>query len=80
VRGERKPNEERKAEVLHQGIAARSFDRRFQLADGVQVTGASLENGLLHLDLLREMPEAKKPKLIPISSNNAQAIEAQRAA
>jgi len=80
VRGERKPNEERKVDVLHQGIAARSFDRRFQLADGVQVTGATLENGLLHLDLVREIPEAKKPKLIPISSNGAQTIEAKQAA
>ncbi|MEE1612819.1 Hsp20 family protein [Microvirga sp. CF3016] len=80
VRGERKPQEERKVDVLHQGIAARSFDRRFQLADGVQVTGAALENGLLHLDLVREIPEAKKPKLIPISSNGARTIEAKQAA
>lgn len=80
VRGERKPAEERKVDVLHQGIAARSFDRRFQLADGVQVTGAALENGLLHLDLVREIPEAKKPKLIPISSNGARTIEAKQAA
>ena len=80
VRGERKPAEERKVEVLHQGIAARSFDRRFQLADGVQVTGATLENGLLHLDLVREIPEAKKPKLIPISSSDARTIEAKQAA
>jgi molecular chaperone IbpA len=80
VRGEKKVSEERKAEVLYQGIAARSFDRRFQLADGVQVVGAALENGLLHVDLVREMPEAKKPKLIPISSNGARTIEAQRAA
>ncbi|HEU6442924.1 MAG TPA: Hsp20 family protein [Microvirga sp.] len=80
VRGEKQTNQERKAEVLHQGIAARSFDRRFQLADGVQVTGASLENGLLHLDLVRETPEAKKPKLIPISTNGAQAIETKQAA
>jgi molecular chaperone IbpA len=80
VRGERKTSEERKVDVLHQGIAARSFDRRFQLADGVQVVGAALENGLLHLDLVRETPEAKKPKLIPISTNAAQTIEAQKAA
>ena len=80
VRGEKKVSDERKAEVLYQGIAARSFDRRFQLADGVQVVGAALENGLLHVDLVREMPEAKKPKLIPISSNGARTIEAQRAA
>ncbi|WP_262299083.1 Hsp20 family protein [Microvirga sesbaniae] len=80
VRGDRKPSEEPKVDVLHQGIAARSFDRRFQLADGVQVTGAALENGLLHLDLVREIPEAKKPKLIPISSNGARTIEAKQAA
>jgi molecular chaperone IbpA len=80
VRGERKVSEERKVDVLHQGIAARSFDRRFQLADGVQVVGAALEHGLLHLDLVRETPEAKKPKLIPISSNGAQqTIEAKAA-
>ncbi|MBM1171893.1 Hsp20 family protein [Microvirga arabica] len=79
VRGERKVSEERKVDVLHQGIAARSFDRRFQLADGVQVVGAALENGLLHLDLVRETPEAKKPKLIPISTNAAQTIEAKAA-
>jgi len=80
VRGEKKPAEDRKAEVLYQGIAARSFDRRFQLADGVQVVGAALENGLLHVDLVRETPEAKKPKLIPISSNGAQTIDAKQAA
>ena len=80
VRGDKKVSEERKAEVLYQGIAARSFERRFQLADGVQVTGAVLENGLLHVDLVREIPEAKKPKLIPISASGPRAIEAQQAA
>src|SRR3984893_5311351 len=55
-------------EILHQGIAARAFERRFQLADHVQVTGASLENGLLHVDLLRELPEAQKPRQIPIGT------------
>ena len=55
-----------KREVLHQGIAARSFERRFQLADHVQVVGASLENGLLHVDLVREIPEAQKPRQIAI--------------
>ncbi|HEX2553597.1 MAG TPA: Hsp20 family protein [Microvirga sp.] len=67
IRGEKKSAEERKTDVLYQGIAARTFERRFQLADGVQVTGAALENGLLHVDLVRQIPEAKKPKLIPIS-------------
>ncbi|MGO4707383.1 Hsp20 family protein [Microvirga sp. 2MCAF38] len=80
VRGDKQASEERKSDVLHQGIASRAFERRFQLADGVQVTGAGLENGLLHIDLVREIPEAKKPKLIPISTTGAQTIEAKRAA
>ena len=54
------------AEVLYQGIASRAFERRFQLADHVQVKGAELENGLFHVDLVREVPEAKKPRQIPI--------------
>jgi molecular chaperone IbpA len=80
VRGEKQNSEERKSDVLYQGIAARTFERRFQLADGVQVVGAALENGLLHVDLLREIPETKKPKLIPISTGSAQTIEAKKAA
>lgn len=55
-------------EVLYQGIAGRSFERRFQLADHVKVTGAALENGLLHVDLVREVPEAARPRQIPIGS------------
>ncbi|GGC63922.1 Hsp20 family protein [Chelatococcus reniformis] len=55
-----------KAEVLYQGIASRAFERRFQLADHVQVVGAELRNGLLHVELVREIPEAKKPRQIPI--------------
>ncbi len=82
VRGEKKAAEgERKVEILHQGIAARAFERRFQLADHVQVTGASLENGLLHIDLVREVPESKKPRSIPISTGvGAKLIEAERKA
>jgi molecular chaperone IbpA len=68
IRGEKNVSDERKADVLYQGIAARTFERRFQLADGVQVTGAALENGLLHVDLVREIPEAKKPRRIEIAS------------
>ncbi|APX84896.1 molecular chaperone [Methylorubrum extorquens] len=68
IKGERKPAEGKPAEVLYQGIAARAFERRFQLADHVQVTGAVLENGLLHVDLVREVPEAKKPRRIEIAS------------
>ncbi len=71
-----------KREVLHQGIAARSFERRFQLADHVQVVGASLENGLLHVDFVREIPEAQKPRQIAISKATPapRAVETQKAA
>src|SRR5687768_11921861 len=73
IRGE-KAAEERKSDVLYQGIAARTFERRFQLADGVLVTGAALENGLLHVDLVREIPEAKKPRQIPIANSGSRTI------
>ena len=56
------------AQVLHQGIAQRGFDRRFELADHIEVTGATLENGLLSIDLKRELPEAMKPRTIQITS------------
>jgi molecular chaperone IbpA len=68
IRGEKQAKTETKGEVLYQGIAARAFERVFQLADFVQVKGASLENGLLHVDLVREIPEAKKPRQIPLTS------------
>jgi molecular chaperone IbpA len=61
IRGEKQQKtEEKSAESLYQGIAARAFERVFQLADFVQVKGANLENGLLHVDLVREIPETKK--------------------
>lgn len=76
IRGEKKTiDSEQKPDVLYQGIAARTFERRFQLADGVLVNGASLENGLLHVDLVREIPEAKKPRLIQITSDNSKVLE-----
>jgi molecular chaperone IbpA len=59
--------EERK--FLHRGIAERAFERRFNLAEHVVVTNAAMENGLLHINLVRELPEEKKPKKIAISSN-----------
>ena len=70
IKGEKSANENGKepSEVLYRGIAARAFERVFQLADFVLVKNASLENGLLHVDLVREIPEAKKPRNIPISS------------
>jgi molecular chaperone IbpA len=52
---------------LHRGIARRAFERRFSLADHLKVTGASLDNGLLHVDLVREVPEAMKPRNIAIA-------------
>ncbi|WP_181706563.1 Hsp20 family protein [Chthonobacter rhizosphaerae] len=77
VRGEKKPADEKSAEVLYRGIASRAFERRFQLADHVEVKGASLENGLLHIELAREIPEEKKPRQIPIGRDgDARQIEA----
>jgi molecular chaperone IbpA len=65
VSGEKAAEANGKAYV-HRGIAARAFDRRFQLADHVDVTGAKFENGLLHVDLVRNIPESKKPRSIAI--------------
>jgi molecular chaperone IbpA len=83
VRGDKKEKtEEKKAEVLYRGIAARAFERRFQLADHVEVKGAALEHGLLHVDLVRRIPEAMKPRQIPITNSkasNGQVIDAQAA-
>jgi molecular chaperone IbpA len=71
IRGEKQINDVKKTgDVLYQGIAARNFERSFQLADHVEVTGAGLENGLLHVDLVREVPEAMKPRAIPIASSS----------
>jgi len=80
IRGEKvagKP--EQAGEVLHQGIASRAFERRFQLADHVEVKGAVLENGLLHVDLVREIPEAMKPRRITIGTSSAKTIDVQPA-
>jgi molecular chaperone IbpA len=55
---------------VHRGIAARSFERKFELADYVQVRGASLDNGLLTIDLVREVPEAMRPRKIAIGGQN----------
>jgi molecular chaperone IbpA len=69
IRGEKRIEQEQEnATFLHRGIASRSFERRFQLADYVVVKSASLENGLLHVDLVRELPEAMKPRTIAITT------------
>jgi molecular chaperone IbpA len=73
VKGE-KAEEENKdsAEFLYRGIASRAFERRFQLADHVEVTGAELKNGLLHIDLKRNIPEELKPRKIAISAGSGE--------
>lgn len=71
-----KPDAE-KREVLYQGIAARAFERRFHLADHVSATGATVENGLLHVALVREVPEAQKPRTIEIVGAQAKALDAK---
>lgn len=71
VAGKKAASEEgEERQYLHRGIAERGFLRRFQLADHVIVTGASLQNGLLRVELLRELPEAKKPRKIEIGSSS----------
>ncbi len=63
-----KVDKDDQSEYLHRGIASRNFERKFELDDYVFVNGANLENGLLHIDLKREVPEAQKPRTIPIGS------------
>ena len=77
IRGEKQAKQDNVGEVLYQGIAARAFERRFQLADHVLVKGANLENGLLHVDLEREIPEAMKPRQIPIGGAKPKVVEAK---
>lgn len=74
----RKAPEDTEKTYLHRGIATRAFERRFALADHVRVTGAAHEHGMLHIDLVREMPEALKPRRIEIGRPaQANAIEAK---
>ncbi len=79
VSGEKAAEASDKA-YLHRGIAARAFERRYQLADHVDVTGAKFENGLLHVDLVRNVPESKKPRSIAIGTgDSAKQLEAKAA-
>ena len=82
IRGAKNSSEDSsRGKYLFRGIAARTFERRFQLADYVSAGTATLENGLLHVDLVREVPETAKPKLIPISSgrsHNEVTVEAKK--
>lgn len=80
VTGKKDVKPEAVTEFLHQGIAARGFERRFQLADYVVVQGADLDNGLLHISLVREVPEAMKPRQIAINAGSKpKTIEAKAA-
>ena len=74
VSGGKKAGEQER-QFLHRGIAARSFERRFQLADHVEVKGADLEDGLLHIDLVRNVPERLKPRTVAIGNGHAKQVE-----
>jgi molecular chaperone IbpA len=81
ISGKKAENGQGKGEYLHQGIAARAFERLFELADHVEVVGASLDNGLLHISLKRENPEALKPRTIEVKTGSGpRTIEAKKAA
>ena len=71
----KKSEDGKERNYLHQGIAGRNFERVFQLADHVKVTGATLENGLLNIDLVREIPEIMKPRQIAINGKAPQLLE-----
>jgi len=73
VKGEKAEDKER--QYLHRGIATRAFDRRFQLADHVEVKGAGLKDGLLHIELVRNVPERLKPRTIAIGNGKAAQLE-----
>jgi molecular chaperone IbpA len=75
----RKAKDDTARTYLHRGIATRAFEKRFQLADHVRVTGATHENGMLHIDLVREVPEALKPRQIEITRGAPKVIEAETA-
>ena len=65
----RQQKDEAPKNFLYRGIAGRPFERKFELAEYIQVSGASLENGLLHIELVRQVPEAKKPRNVKINGN-----------
>lgn len=71
----RKQKEEGSPTFLHRGIAARDFEQRFQLANHIKIVGAQLDNGLLNIDLVREVPEALKPRKIEIGGDNVHRLE-----
>ena len=81
VSGKAKAASNEGTQFLHRGIAGRAFERRFQLADHIKVVGAQLVNGLLHVDLGREVPEAKRPRTIKVEAGTApKTLDAAKAA
>ncbi|WP_417452970.1 Hsp20 family protein [Kiloniella sp.] len=75
VSGKKERDKDEEVTYLHRGIANRSFEKSFDLADHIKVTGANLENGLLVIELAREIPESKKPRTIPISNGDSKEPE-----
>lgn len=80
ITGKRETETEKQPSLLYQGIAGRSFERSFQLAEHVEVKAARLENGLLHVDLERVVPEEKKPRRVQINAPSLTTIEGAKAA
>jgi len=81
VKGEKKVDEKDEGKAyLHHGIAARAFERRFQLADYVEVSGADVKDGMLHIDLKRELPEKMKPRTVEIGDGETRLVEDKTAA
>ena len=80
IKGDKADEQTEGRDVLYRGIAARAFERRFQLADHVEVKGAALKNGLLHIDLVRNIPEEMKPRKIEITPVQAGAKQIEATA
>jgi molecular chaperone IbpA len=80
ISGKAQKEETEEGHYLHRGIARRAFERRFSLADHIKVNGASMDNGLLHVDLVREVPEEAKPRQIKIAEGGQKQVTAQKAA
>jgi len=78
VRG-RKEEQTKDSRYLHRGIASRAFERKFDLADHVEVVDAQLDNGLLHVSLVKEIPDAMKPRKIPVNAFSNNALESNAA-
>src|ERR1700730_2298366 len=72
--------EDEESRYLHRGIARRAFERRFSLADHIKIVGATIQDGMLHVDLAREVPEAAKPRKIQIGTGEPQVVEQKQAA